>query len=246
MTLKSTAAARFTISPPAAAQFTFPITIEQFANSGAEGGGRIFRGHAAVFDRLSHDLGGFRTKIAPGAFQGVLDTNPDVHMVWDHDTRWTMGRTRNNTLELREDPMGLHVWCRLAPVSYIDDLAVLMEGGYIDQMSFACEIGADTWTEKDDEITRTIEEVSALYDVTVCAQGAFPQTDSRLAADLASAIEAGRVQGRADTAAAPEEELDGDAAAAPPELDGEGVAPLVGSRIAASRALAAAARQIHS
>lgn len=234
-------------APASAAHFTFPFSIEQFANSGAEGGGRIFRGHAAVFDRLSHDLGGFRTKIAPGAFTKVLDTQPDVHMVWDHDTRWTMGRTRNNTLELREDPMGLHVWCRLAPVSYVDDLAVLMEGGYIDQMSFACDIGADTWTESGEEITRTIEEVSALYDVTVCAQGAFPQTDSRLAADLASAIEAGRVQGRADAAAAPAEELDGDAAAASEEEpDGTDVAPPeVGSRVAVSRAKTRAARVIH-
>jgi HK97 family phage prohead protease len=235
------------IAPATAAHFTFPFSLEQFANSGAEGGGRIFRGHAAVFDRLSHDLGGFRTKIAPGAFSGILDTNPDVHMVWDHDTRWTMGRTRNNTLELREDPMGLHVWCRLAPVSYVDDLAVLMEGGYIDQMSFACDIGADTWTESGEEITRTIEEVSALYDVTVCAQGAFPQTDSRLAADLASAIEAGRVEGRTDAAAAPAEELDGDAAAdSDEEPDGAEVAPLeVGARIAASRARTRAARVIH-
>jgi HK97 family phage prohead protease len=166
-------------------------------------------------------------------------------MNWDHDMRYVMGRTHNNSLELREDPMGLHTWCRLAPVSYVDDLAVLMEGGYIDQMSFACDIGADTWTESGEEITRTIEEVSALYDVTVCAQGAFPQTDSRLAADLASAIEAGRVQGRADTAAAPEVELDGEAAA-PFGADGSDVAPPVGNLIAASRARADAARHIHS
>jgi HK97 family phage prohead protease len=227
-----------------AAHFTFPFTIEQFANSGADGGGRIFRGHAAVFDRLSLDLGGYRVKIAPGAFEKVLNSNPDVWMNWDHDMRYVMGRTHNNSLELREDPMGLHTWCRLAPVSYVDDLAVLMEGGYIDQMSFACDIGADTWTESGEEITRTIEEVSALYDVTVCAQGAFPQTDSRLAADLASAIEAGRVQGRADTAAA--KQPDGKAAAPPSGADGSGVAPAgVDGRIAVSRARAREARVIH-
>lgn len=230
------------------AHFNFPFTIEQFANSGAEGGGRIFRGHAAVYDRLSHDLGGFRTRIAPGAFDAVLDQDPDVHMVWDHDTRYVMGRTRNKTLELRSDPIGLHTWCRLAPVSYVDDLAVLMEGGYIDQMSFACDIGSDTWTESGDEITRTINEVSALYDVTVCAQGAFPQTDSRLAADLASAIEAGRVQGPAAAAATSTRESDGDTAAAPAgEPDGSVAAPpQVGARIAASTARAADARRAHS
>lgn len=230
-------------APAQAAHFTFPFSLEQFANSGAEGGGRIFRGHAAVFDRLSLDLGGYRVKIASGAFEKVLDSNPDVWMNWDHDMRYVMGRTRNNTLELREDPMGLHTWCRLAPVSYVDDLAVLMEGGYIDQMSFACDIGSDTWTEEGDEITRTINEVSALYDVTVCAQGAFPQTDSRLAADLASAIEAGRVKGRADIAATSGSD---DEAAATAGSDGSGVAPSVGSRIAATRARVRAARVIHS
>lgn len=82
-----------------------------------------------------------------------------------------------------------------------------MERGDVDQMSFACDIGADTWTQTGEgdtaDVTRTITEVSGLYDVTVCAQGAFPQTDSSLAADLASAKEAGRVQiAQADDAAA--------------------------------------------
>jgi HK97 family phage prohead protease len=211
--------------------FTFPLTIEKFAVSGQEGGGRFLRGHAAVFGRKSHDLGGFRTEIAPSAFASVLDTAPDVHLVWDHDTRYVLARTTNKTLELREDPYGLHVWASLAPTSYADDLAVLMERGDVDQMSFACDIGADTWTQTgegdDAEITRTITEVSGLYDVTVCAQGAFPQTNSQLQADLASAIEAGRVQmERADGAAQHDEDAD---TAAPEAGDGVEVAPQEGA-----------------
>lgn len=175
-------------------QFTFTLDNVQFAETGdpAGSGDLILRGHAAVFDRLSHDLGGFRTKIAKGAFSSVLDANPDVHLVWDHDTRYTLARTKNGTLELREDPYGLHVWAKMAPTSYAQDLAVLMRRGDVDQMSFACNIGEDTWTEdKAGNITRTIYSVDSLFDVTVCAQGAFPQTDSKL---LASAIEAGRVK----------------------------------------------------
>jgi HK97 family phage prohead protease len=193
--------------------FTFPLSIEKFENSGREGGGKFLRGHAAVFNRKSHDLGGFRTEIAPNAFAGVLDQNPDVHLVWDHDTRYVLARTTNKTLELREDPYGLHVWASLAPTSYADDLAVLMERGDVDQMSFACDIGSDSWTQvgegDDAEITRTINSVSGLYDVTVCAQGAFPQTNSALQADLASAMEAGRVQiAQAEGAADPVEDRD--------------------------------------
>lgn len=190
--------------------FTFPLTLEKFADSGKEGGGRFLRGHAAVFNRKSHDLGGYRVEIAPNAFSKILDTNPDVHLVWDHDTRYVLARTTNKTLELRQDPYGLHVWASMAPTTYSEDLAVLMERGDVDQMSFACDIGSDTWTQTGEgdsaEITRTINEVSGLYDVTVCAQGAFPQTDSQLQADLASAIEAGRVDIPQAEGAAPEEE----------------------------------------
>jgi HK97 family phage prohead protease len=187
------------------ATFTVPVAEVEFASSGAGPGQRTMRGHAAVFNRLSHDLGGFRTKIAPGAFDRILDTNPDVHLVWDHDTRYVLARTKNNTLELRTDPYGLHVWSRWADTPTAAELATLMEGGYIDQMSFACNIGSSEWSEDDEgHITRTILDIDGLFDVTVCAQGAFPQTDAQLVAslhsaadDLASAIEAGRVSRRA-------------------------------------------------
>ncbi len=201
-----TDALRFTLNPAEdRGRYLFggDLTVEEFADSGAGPEVRTMRGHAAVFNRLSHDLGGYRVKIAPGFFTNVLDENPDVHLVWDHDTRYTLSRTHSAKykLDLREDPVGLHVWARMAPVSYADDLAVLMEGGVIDQMSFATDIAKDEWHEDESGITRTLLESGALYDVTICAQGAFPQTDSSLAADLASAIEAGRVDGRAEDVA---------------------------------------------
>lgn len=181
---------------PAREQFAAPLAAVQFENGG-DNGSAIIRGHAAVFDRLSHDLGGFRTRVSPRAFDTVLDSNPDVHLLWDHDTRYTLARTRSQTLELRADPRGLHVYAQLAPTSYAADLVALMRRGDVDQMSFACLIGADTWAENaDGEITRTIETVQELYDVTVCAQGAFPQTDSRL---VTAARDAGRIKTFATT-----------------------------------------------
>jgi HK97 family phage prohead protease len=188
-----------------AVRFTVPLAEVKAAASGdKDGKGLIVKGHAAVFNRKSHDRGGFRTVIAPGAFDKVLDSNPDVHLVIDHDTRFTLARTTNKTLELRVDPYGLHMWANMAPTTYAKDLAILMERGDVDQMSFACDIGSDEWTiDENEEVTRTIFEASGLYDVTICAQGAFAQTDAQLVAsfrdagkDLASALEAGLVQGR--------------------------------------------------
>lgn len=188
-------------------RFTVPLADVKMDKSGdPDAKGRwTMRGHAAVFNRLSHDMGGFRVKINPGFFTKILDTNPDVHLNREHDMRFLLARTRNNSLELREDPYGLHAWARFAKTPLADETAILMEGGYLDQMSFACDIGASQWNEDPDgNLTWELLECEGLYDVTICAQGAFPQTDSQLVASLndagkhlASAVEAGHVHKRA-------------------------------------------------
>jgi HK97 family phage prohead protease len=204
-----------------ALQFTVPIDGIKF-EAARDKGRRVMRGHAAVFNRKSHDLGGFRTVIAPGAFAKILDTSPDVHLLWDHDTRYVLARTKNNTLELREDPYGLHVWAKFAQTQTADELGILMEGGFVDQMSFACDISEDEWTEDEDgEITRTLFDFSGLHDVTICAKGAFPQTDSQMVAavhDATEALMAARDAGRIKTFTA--ESGDG-LGAEPPTVEGE-------------------------
>ena len=137
------------------------------------------QGYAAVYNQLSHDLGGFREQIAPGAFDRVLATDPDVHFVVDHDTRYVLARTKNRTLSLASDAKGLRVDAKVGNYTYAQDLRVALERGDIDQASFSFNIadGGDAWaTDKADRVMRTIREVSGLYDVTVTARGAYPQT----------------------------------------------------------------------
>lgn len=168
------------------AQFTAQLADVQMARDGAARW--TMRGHAAVFNRLSHDLGGFRAKINPGFFTKVLDANPDVHLNREHDMRMLLARTRNGSLELREDPMGLHTWARFAQTPLADETATLMDGGYLDQMSFACDIGVSEWTEDPNgNVTWNLLECAGLFDVCVCAQGAFPQTDSSIVASISDA-----------------------------------------------------------
>lgn len=214
---------------------TFVVPLGEIQYAAAGDGAPTVRGHAAVFNRLSHDLGGYRVKIAPTAFDKVLNGDPDVHLVIDHDTRYVLARTRNKSLELRVDPVGLHMWARMVNTTYAKDLTLLMEGGYVDQMSFACDIGSSEWAEDDTgNITRTINEVDALYDVTICAQGAFPQTDAQLVAslkdagkDLELALENGEVARPADmqdSGPAAATEQDGEGGAAPEGEDATAVA----------------------
>jgi HK97 family phage prohead protease len=138
-------------------------------------------GYAAVFDQMSHDLGGFREIIEPGAFADVLGAQPDVHLVIGHNMDLPLARTRNGTLELGEDIRGLKMWARIdSRLSYAKDLAVQLKSGLVDQMSFAFTIpeGGDTWAVDDSgAVTRTVNRIDGLYDVSVVAAGAYPQTD---------------------------------------------------------------------
>jgi HK97 family phage prohead protease len=155
--------------------------------------GFTIRGHAAVFDRLSHDLGGFRERIERGFFTNVLDSDPDVHALWDHDTSKVLARTKNKTLELREDPVGLHNWMRVAPTSFAADLKLLMQRGDIDQQSFAFTVEKDRWAEDETgQIVRTLVDASGLFDVTITAQGAYPQTGAQVVRSIRSVLDTDR------------------------------------------------------
>jgi HK97 family phage prohead protease len=121
------------------------------------------------------------------------------------------GRSANQVggLELSEDKRGLRVFARLDPADPdVTALAVKMKRGIVDQMSFAFTVERDervtiTDEEEREDTLRTILEVRDLYDVTVVAQGAYPQTDASIRSLLRYASEDGRAFGRAGELIAP-------------------------------------------
>src|SRR3569833_1214434 len=93
-------------------------------------------GYAAVFDSLSHDLGGFREKIAPGAFDRTLKEFPLVLALVEHDTNKLLATTANGTLRIAPDERGLRVEIDPADTSYARDLLTLVKRGDVSGMSF--------------------------------------------------------------------------------------------------------------
>jgi hypothetical protein len=73
----------------------------------------------------------------------------------------------------------------VVPTSYSSDLRILIEGDVVNQSSFAFTIRRDEWKfieeDGDERVERTVLEVEGLYDVTTCAMGAYPQTESEIA-----------------------------------------------------------------
>ena len=146
-----------------------------------EGGGRTVVGYAAVFE-VETDIGGyFREKIAKGAFTEALKTS-DVHALYNHDYNRVLGRAKSGTLRMKEDDHGLKVEIDLPDTQEANDLAVKMERGDIDQMSFQFSMrdGKSTWDETGDEDLRIIEQVGELFDVSICPRGAYDQTECGL------------------------------------------------------------------
>ena len=130
-------------------------------------------GHAAVYNQLSEDLGGFQERILPGAFDDVLGN--DVRAFFNHDPNFILGRTSSGTLKLSTDKKGLNYSFDVPDTTAGRDLLVSMKRGDITQSSFAFQVEKDSWkdTSKGTEI-RTIEKVSRLFDVSPVSIPAYP------------------------------------------------------------------------
>lgn len=136
------------------------------------------RGHAAVFNQLSEDLGGFREQIIQGAFREAIEKD-DVRALFNHDTNHVLGRNMAGTLRLTEDARGLLADIDMPDTQSARDLIVSMKRGDITQMSFGFTVrpNGQDWA-KDDE-GRYIRSIKSarLFDVSVVVFPAYPQTD---------------------------------------------------------------------
>lgn len=134
----------------------------------------LITGHAAVFNQLSDDLGGFREQIAPGAFAKSI-TSRDVRALFNHNTDYVLGRRGAGTLRLAEDETGLGIEIDPPDTTYARDLLVSLGRNDINQMSFGFVAISDQWTKLDGEWVRTLLEID-LYEVSPVTFPAYPQT----------------------------------------------------------------------
>lgn len=189
-----------------------PLSSVELRDAEGAGGSYTFEGYAAVTDVETTLYEGrswvWRERLAPGCFRDVLDqvrartATYDVVLNHEHDNRACMASTARPAsqlggLELSEDAHGLRTFARLDPQD--PDVARVvpkLRNGIVAQMSFAFIPGDwETLTTEDDQgrvvETDTILSVRALYDVTVCAHGAYPQTSADIRGLLAASGRSG-------------------------------------------------------
>ena len=135
----------------------------------------IIEGYFAVFGDVYQIDKDMSESIAQGAFARSL--SGDVRALINHDTTLVLGRTKANTLELKEDEHGL--WGRIRINRNDADAVSLYERvkrGDVDGCSIGFDIRAeDTEVSPDGHVHWTIRDVE-LYEVSCCTFPAYEAT----------------------------------------------------------------------
>lgn len=140
-----------------------------------DGTKKTLTGYAAMFEKLSNPISGFREKIRRGAFSETIKKT-NIKALWNHNTDLVLGSTGNGTLRLEEDNVGLKFDLDLPDTQWGRDAAVSVSRKDVDGMSFAFNVKNQEWDESDkSKIVRTLIEVD-LFEVSPTAFPAYQQT----------------------------------------------------------------------
>ena len=163
------------------AEYPDAITVQR-----RDGEPAVLTGISPPWDSPSVDLGGFREKFAPTAFDGLVDRKAndprgklDAPFLLDHQSHLITGRTSNGRLEIRKGLRGLEYTHTPIQTSTGRDLVMLVEDLTITGASFAFTSAPDgeTWTEDEKgNVTRTVFRASGLFDISAVTYPAYPQS----------------------------------------------------------------------
>jgi HK97 family phage prohead protease len=145
------------------------------------------RGYAAKFEKLSQDLGGFKEKIQRGAFAKSIRESV-VKALWNHNSDLVLGSTRNGSLKLWEDEVGLRFELETPVTTWGRDAMESIKRGDVDGVSFGFSVNKDgeKWEEDDKKsVIRTLTDVR-LFEISPTPFPAYLQTNVavRSAADI--------------------------------------------------------------
>ena len=144
--------------------------------------GQRIGGYAAVFGKLSRNLGGFVERVDSGAFNEWRSMGwPNVVCRYNHDSNMVLGTTASGMLQLRTDNVGLDY--DVLPPQARTDILELVQRRDIQFSSFAFRVpeDGDTWSATRDTNypMRTLHGVE-LVDVAPVLDPAYPDATAGL------------------------------------------------------------------
>lgn len=152
-------------------------------------------GYAAVFDQetVMYEYDGIQYKevVDRNAFSSTQMA--DVVMNYNHGGK-PVARTKNQTLELRIDDIGLKVNADLSSTQESRQLYEEIKAGLIDKMSFAFTVASDEYNRNTH--TRRITGIKRLYDVAAVDIPAYDQTSIQARSFFEAEAERERAEAR--------------------------------------------------
>lgn len=153
----------------------------------AEDSKMVLEGYALVFDQetlIGDEEHGFIESIDRNALTNA--NLKDVPMKYNHnDSFLIIARTRNNSLQLMVDEIGLKVRAELIDTESNKDIYKMVKAGLLDKMSFAFTVSSQKIDRSGDIPKRTITGIDRLYDVSVVDLPAYDQTSIAVSRSLA-------------------------------------------------------------
>ncbi len=138
----------------------------------------VLEGYAIVFNKetlIGDEKRGFVEVIDKNA---LLVTNmKDVPLKYNHqDNFLVIARTRNESLTLEVDEVGLKVRAKLLDTASNQDIFKMVQNGLLDKMSFAFSVKEQSWDRSGEIPKRTIKSIERLYDVSIVDTPAYEDT----------------------------------------------------------------------
>lgn len=134
-------------------------------------GREAIRGLAIPYNRLSLDLGGFRERILPGAFDKIITRQRgrgEILSYYNHNSDMLLGRESAGTLEIIADDRGISYVVEPPDTTAGRDVLALVRSRNLRGSSFAFTVGQKGERFTNDENGKAIREIveaSGLYEL---------------------------------------------------------------------------------
>lgn len=138
----------------------------------------VLEGYAIVFNKetlIGDEKRGFIEAIDKNAL--AQTQMKDVPLKYNHqDNFLVIARTRNESLTLVVDELGLKVRAKLLDTASNQDIYKMVQNGLLDKMSFAFSVKEQTWDRSGEIPKRIIKSIERLYDVSIVDTPAYEDT----------------------------------------------------------------------
>lgn len=138
----------------------------------------VLEGYAIVFNKetlIGDEKRGFIEAIDKNAL--AQTQMKDVPLKYNHqDNFLVIARTRNESLTLMVDEVGLKVRAKLLDTASNQDIYKMVQNGLLDKMSFAFSVKEQTWDRSGEIPKRMIKSIERLYDVSIVDTPAYEDT----------------------------------------------------------------------